>query len=72
MNSSPSQIKYCTEELEDGSQCAKPCMGLVSHARIESSEWYCKTCHKSYPMDAVTAMALKKAEIANQPRQPQR
>jgi hypothetical protein len=48
--------------------CAEPCMALVSHSKLESSEWYCRSCHKSYPMDMAIANAIKKQEIANTPR----
>ena len=39
----PQQPKICTE-------CNGLCRPLVCKAKLESSEWYCEKCHKSYPV----------------------
>ena len=38
--------------------CKKPCIPLPSSHNLASSEWYCQTDHKSYPMDVDTARAI--------------
>ena len=44
------QIKICEK-------CKKDCMPVPTpQTGIHHSEWYCKPCHQSYPMDKDTAM----------------
>lgn len=31
-------------------KCGKACMFLPSYTNPIASEWYCKPCHKSYPV----------------------
>lgn len=42
--------------------CKKPCMPIPCSHKWDSSEWYCETDHKSYPMDADTARTILMVE----------